>query len=220
MPQISLLRDVCWHLARALTNVILIVFFRLRAYNLRHLRNMKPSIFVCNHTSILDLLVGSFGYKFPPFYIARDTLSHGLLYRLFTFPFYTIPIKRDTADVSVIRNIEAAIKAGRHVLMFPEGTRTRTGEIGPFKGGFILAARRAKCDVVPIAIHGVFRAMPPHTFLPRPTRISIIIGRPIPFGKVTENGARTEVVELFLLLRRKNGNQEDAEGSHTEGRRT
>ena len=81
-----------------------------------------------------------------------------------------------------MRSIEAgaaSIRAGNSFLIFPEGTRSRTDELLPFKkGGFIMAIK-AQAPIVPVAIQGGRAAMQRGSRIIRPVTISIRVGKPI-----------------------------------------
>jgi 1-acyl-sn-glycerol-3-phosphate acyltransferase len=91
---------------------------------------------------------------------------------------------RDSAMASIERGAES-LRAGHSFLIFPEGTRSRTGHLLPFKkGGFIMAIQ-AQAPVVPVAIQGGREAMRKGSAFVRPVRVSVRIGRPVPTAGLT-----------------------------------
>jgi 1-acyl-sn-glycerol-3-phosphate acyltransferase len=98
-----------------------------------------------------------------------------------------VPIERterDKAMESLARGTES-LRAGNSFLIFPEGTRSRTGELLPFKkGGFIMAIQ-AQVPVVPVAVQGGRAAMRKGSAFVRPVRVSVRIGAPIPTAGLT-----------------------------------
>ncbi len=65
-------------------------------------------------------------------------------------------------------------------MVFPEGGRSETGLLQPFRGGAFLVAIRTKTPVVPIAIVGTYEALPMNSFHVLPGPVDLIIGKPIP----------------------------------------
>jgi 1-acyl-sn-glycerol-3-phosphate acyltransferase len=93
-----------------------------------------------------------------------------------------VPIQRGNREQSQ-RAIEQAsnrIRAGYSFLVFPEGTRSRTGELLPFKKGASILAIRAQAPLVPMAIVGARAAMRKGSFIISPVTIRIRVGEPIP----------------------------------------
>ena len=98
-----------------------------------------------------------------------------------------IPIDRRNKEAAM-RSIEkgaAAIRSGSSFLIFPEGTRSRTGAMLPFKkGGFVMAIK-AGAPIVPVAISGGRDAMHRGSAVIKPVRISIRVGEPIETAAVS-----------------------------------
>lgn len=78
-----------------------------------------------------------------------------------------------------------SIRAGNSFLIFPEGTRSRTGELLPFKKGGFMMAIEAQCPIVPVAVRGGRAAMRAGSAFIRPVHVSVRIGTPIPTEGLT-----------------------------------
>jgi 1-acyl-sn-glycerol-3-phosphate acyltransferase len=100
-----------------------------------------------------------------------------------------VPIERNDRE-SAMRSIALgaeSLKAGNSFLIFPEGTRSRSGDLLPFKkGGFIMAIE-AQVPVVPVAISGGRAAMRKGSPIVRPVQVTVRIGRPVPTAGLTLN---------------------------------
>jgi 1-acyl-sn-glycerol-3-phosphate acyltransferase len=91
---------------------------------------------------------------------------------------------RDQAIASISKGAES-LRDGNTFLIFPEGTRSRTGDLLPFKkGGFIMAIE-AQTPIVPVAIQGGRDAMRKGSAFVRPVNVSVRIGTPVPTAGLT-----------------------------------
>jgi 1-acyl-sn-glycerol-3-phosphate acyltransferase len=91
---------------------------------------------------------------------------------------------REQAFASIAKGSES-LRAGNSFLIFPEGTRSRTGDLLPFKkGGFIMAIE-AQAPIVPVAIQGGRNAMRKGSAFVRPVKVSVRIGKPVPTAGLT-----------------------------------
>ena len=94
-----------------------------------------------------------------------------------------VPV-RDQAMASIARGAES-LRAGNSFLIFPEGTRSRTGDLLPFKkGGFIMAIT-AQVPIVPVAVQGGRASMRKGSAVVRPVLVTVRVGRPIPTEGLT-----------------------------------
>ena len=93
-----------------------------------------------------------------------------------------IPLERGNRDQSIpaIERAADALREGNSFLIFPEGTRSRTGELLPFKKGGFVMALKAQAPIVPVAIKGARAAMRKGSLWIQPVTIQVSFGEPIP----------------------------------------
>jgi 1-acyl-sn-glycerol-3-phosphate acyltransferase len=124
----------------------------------------KTYVVVSNHQSLLDILV-AFRIFFPFKWVSKA--------EIFKLPFigwnmklnrYIKLIRGDQDSIRrMMRDCNAALAAGSSVFIFPEGTRSETGILRPFKPGAFLLAQQNKIPILPIAISGTRDALPKHS---------------------------------------------------------
>ncbi len=117
-------------------------------------------LFVANHQGLFDFPAVVTCLKKPcAFIVKKEAASYPVVNYCMEL-MDCIYIDRDNAR-EALKSLSAAadlIKDGRNVLIFPEGTRSKTGEIGEFKNGVYKIIEKAKCKVVPILIDGTRNA--------------------------------------------------------------
>jgi membrane protein YqaA with SNARE-associated domain len=104
------------------------------------------------------------------------------------------PVRRTGGGMDDLLARADGLRAGRAVVLFPEGTRARAGELGAFHKGALVLARHAHVPVVPVAIAGTDRLLPKHGRL-RPALVRVAIGDPLP-ASATPDEAREAVAAL------------------------
>ncbi|NMM65293.1 1-acyl-sn-glycerol-3-phosphate acyltransferase [Clostridium sp. P21] len=134
----------------------------LQVNGLENLKTVKrPILFICNHLSNSDALVINNVLKEEDItFVAGIKLSKNPLTNLGINITKVIPIKPNTADKDSISKIVKTLKAGNNVLIFPEGTRSRTSSMIKAKRGVFLVQKLSKASIVPLGIHGTDKLLP------------------------------------------------------------
>lgn len=121
-----------------------------------------PFIFIGNHLSNSDGLIVNkiIKEKYDPYFIAGVKLDDKSLTNIGTRLIKTINIVPNSADRESINKIVKEVKAGQNIVMFPEGTRSRTAQMIEGKKGVLLIARLTKAKIVPFGLVGSEKLMP------------------------------------------------------------
>jgi 1-acyl-sn-glycerol-3-phosphate acyltransferase len=148
-------------------------------------RRDRPAVYAVNHASNVEppVLFAALSPVFPRLRILykAELRKLPLLTRAFDVAGF-VPLERGNRDQSLpaIERAAAALRDGNSFLIFPEGTRSRTGALLPFKkGGFVMAIS-AQAPVVPVAIKGARAAMKKGSPWIQPVHIQVVFGDPIP----------------------------------------
>jgi 1-acyl-sn-glycerol-3-phosphate acyltransferase len=108
-----------------------------------------------------------------------------------------VPVERDKREASMasIERAAASIREGNSFLIFPEGTRSKTDEMLPFKkGGFIMAIK-AQAPILPVAVSGGRTSMRKGSWIVRPVMVDVRIGDPVETEGMTLD-QRDELIEI------------------------
>ena len=187
---------------RWVLRIICLTLFRVRADGLNHVPPKGGALVVANHQSFLDPMFAGYALQREMHYMARDSLFRSRFFGALIRSVNAFPVKRATADIGAIKESLRLLKKGNLVLVFPEGTRTRDGSIGPLQPGAVMIACKARVPVVPVAIDGSFNAWPRHRIWPNlfvPVRV--IFGAPVPAEDLLNDDGtvRTEQLQQQLV---------------------
>ena len=166
-----------------------------------NIQRRRAAVYAVNHASNVEppIIFDTLHELFPRLRIVYKAELRKLpvLVRAFDLAGF-VPLQRGNPEQSLpaIDGAVAALKEGNSFLIFPEGTRSRTGELLPFKkGGFILAIK-GQSPVVPIAITGAQRAMRKGSPLIYPVTVRVRIGEPVETAGLTIDDRDTVVATV------------------------
>lgn len=165
-----------YYLGWSITRLISRVLFRIRITGQEHIPKTGGFIIASNHVSFYDPpLVGSWSTR-EMFFFAKAELFRNPLFGALIRRTNALPVKRGTIDRESITTAAGVIDRQFGLVIFPEGTRSLTGQFLEPKPGIGLIARRSPCPIVPAYVHGSNRLA--DCFLGK-TRMSITFGEPI-----------------------------------------
>ena len=163
-------------------------FFDLQIYGQDNIIEEGPALLAMNHQSFLDPPFAGICCRREIYYFGRKTLFDVPVLGFLLRQISVIGVDRDGSDGAALKAVIRVLREGGCTILFPEGTRTRDGNLQPAKpgAGFIIAKTLA--PVVPMRIFGAFDAFPRGTKFPRCHPITIVIGEPIRFTKADTAG--------------------------------
>ena len=169
-----------WRFLRRLARIVFPVWFRLKARGVEKIPPHGAALLLINHQSFLDGMVVGTPLARPISFLARDSLFRVPIVGWILRNSYAMPVNREAASSSSLRLAADRLKRGFLVAIFPEGTRSLDGQIGPLKPGFIALIRRADVPVFPVGVAGTRAALPRDAWFPRPKPCRVVFGDPIP----------------------------------------
>ena len=173
-------------------------YFRLKVYNREHLPTAGPYIIAANHSSHLDggAMISAVSEALGPqepqkMHIlgARDYFFDTALKSWFFSTFLNlVPVEREETSLAGLRMVKSILSDGESILIFPEGTRSRTGRLQEFKPGVGLIAQELGVPVVPAYIQGTHQAMPVGKAVPRRCGIEVFFAPAIQVESASPDG--------------------------------
>jgi 1-acyl-sn-glycerol-3-phosphate acyltransferase len=149
-----------------------------------HVRADRAAVYAVNHTSNVEppILFDALSRLFPKLRILykAELRKLPILTKAFDLAGF-VPLERGNPEQSLpaIDRAAAALREGNSFLIFPEGTRSRTGELLPFKKGGFIMALKAQAPVVPVAIDGARAAMRKGSPWIQPVHVRVAFGPPV-----------------------------------------
>ena len=158
------------------------IAFQYRAFGQENLIEEGPAIMAANHQSYLDPPLVGITCRKELYYLARKTLFQKKLFGPIIARVNARPVDLSRGDISALRTVINLLKEGHRTLIFPEGTRSLTGQIQQARPGIGMIVAKTLAPVVPMRIFGSFEAWPKGGKI-RPRPITVVVGKPLRFKK-------------------------------------
>jgi len=159
------------------------LYFRIKGEGTENLPQ-SPFILAPNHQSFFDgLFISAYlknrVMKNTYFYAKEKHVRHPFLRSMaHRHNIIVMDINRDLKQS--LQKLAEVLRKGKNIVVFPEGTRTRTGKLGELKKSFAILSREMNVPVVPVSIKGAFEALPRGSLIPRPwKKIHIKFHQPV-----------------------------------------
>ncbi len=181
--------------------IFLLSGIKVEAIGRENFHEKGQYIFVSNHSSLYDIPVLQLKAAWRTSIIFKKELGRIPIFgwQLVTGPHIMVERQRaDKAFRSIERAKEAMAKKKMSVLLFPEGTRSKTGEVQPFKRGAFYLAVRSGYPIIPVSISGTNKILPKGSFQIKSGTITVKFGEPISTANIS---SRKDEIDLMNKVR-------------------
>ncbi len=165
------------------------LFFPITVYGLENLPSSGSYIIASNHISNIDPV--AIGATVPRriSFMAKDSLFKNPVLRWILFGLDTFPVRRETADIGALREAIRRLKAGRPLVMFPEGTRAKkNGDARKIQEGVGFLVVKSGVPVIPVKVEDSDKVFPRGAKMFKRHPITLIFGKPITFDAKQDYG--------------------------------
>jgi 1-acyl-sn-glycerol-3-phosphate acyltransferase len=191
-------RNEAWHkVLRAFFWLLFHTLWPLKVRGREHVPRKGAALIVCNHLSLVDPLVVGFAAGRIVCYMAKVELFRTPIVGFLIRQVGAFPVDRAKPDANTMRTALTVLKDGELLGMFPEGTRSTSGDLLAFRAGALRIAARARTQIIPAAVHNTHKALPPRKWV-RPARIGITFGPPIDISELFDRNDRGEALDRAL----------------------
>ena len=156
--------------------------FQYRAFGQENIIEDGPAIMAANHQSYLDPPLVGITCREELYFLARKTLFRNKIFGPILSRVNALPVDLSGADLTAVRTIINLLKQGHRTVIFPEGTRSLTGEIQQARPGIGMIIAKTLAPVVPMRIFGSFQAWPKGGKI-KLSPITVVVGKPMRFTK-------------------------------------
>jgi 1-acyl-sn-glycerol-3-phosphate acyltransferase len=190
----------CYYGGWVFFRTVFSLYFRWKVYNPERVPLEGPVILASNHASYIDPPLVGAGVRRQINFLARDTIFKVPILASILRSWDVVPVDRDGGTGRGLKMILGRLEKGGAIILFPEGTRSRHGELNPARSGIGLTVIKSAAPVVPCRVFGTHRAFGPHMIIPRPRRLAVKYGNPMLFQELraeAETCSKPRVKEIY-----------------------
>jgi 1-acyl-sn-glycerol-3-phosphate acyltransferase len=176
--------------ARSVVNMIYKPLYRIETIGQENIPK-EGSILLCsNHISNFDPIVVGITTPRPVHFMAKEELFQVPLFGKLVPHLNAFPVKRGMSDREALRKGLAILKEDRVLGLFPEGTRSKTGELGEGLAGAGFFATRSQALIVPCAVIGPYKAF---------KKLKVVYGKPVDFAEYRKNKISADEATKIIM---------------------
>lgn len=165
------------------------LFYNFHIEGAENIPQDRALVMASNHRSYADPVILTMPMKKPVTYMAKEELFKNKLFGWFITKLGAFPVKRGTGDMQVIDDAVAILNSGRHLVIFPEGTRSKDGKVGKGKTGVAMIAAKSGADVLPCGI--IFEGEKLHFR----SKLTLRFGKVIPASEIAVEDASPKALK-------------------------
>jgi len=175
----TLLHNIFYTLAKFLAEFV----FSRRIIHPERMIEEGPLLLAVNHSSYFDPPLAGTCSRRGVYYLARKSLLQWPFFGPLFPAMNVIPVERDGNDMSALREVIKKVREGNGIVLFPEGTRSKDGNLQSARAGLGFIIAKTMAPVLPMRIFGAYEAFPKGSHGLRFTRITVVLGEPIYFTR-------------------------------------
>ena len=171
---------------------------KIKKSGLENIDRSKPYIYIANHQSFLDIPVLFYALQVNFYFVAKEELKKMPFLGWYMMAVGMIFVDRGDRRKAIISMKKAAglIEGGKNVIMFPEGTRTRTGEVGQFKKGTFHLSAMTNVDLLPVKLENTGKVWDPNNQKITPGQVFVKVGKSIDTSSLNGNTMNEFIEEV------------------------
>lgn len=173
-----------YNLLKLLITLLFKLIFRIKVFGRDNIPKRGGFILASNHASFLDPVALGVACPRKLNFMARHDLFSNPLFAKLISALGAFEVKRNSADLSALKEAMRRVKGGSALVLFPEGSRkNNNGSLNPPHPGVGFLAAKLDAPVIPVYISGTEQALPKGARFIRPAKISVSFGKQIPIGR-------------------------------------
>ncbi|MDP4161853.1 MAG: lysophospholipid acyltransferase family protein [Bacillota bacterium] len=176
--------------AKSVVSLIFKPLYRIKVLGAENIPSEGGVLLCSNHINNFDPLVVGISSRRPVHFMAKEELFAVPALGNIVRKCNAFPVKRGMSDREALRNALAVLKADQVLGLFPEGTRSKTGELGKGLAGAGFFALRSAAKVVPCAVIGPYKKF---------HRLRVVFGKPIEMDEMRKNKVSAEQATEIIM---------------------
>jgi len=188
-----------YHIARIAVRIGLFFFTSCTLNGMKTIPKKGPLLIIANHLSVADPPLVSVSITRETVFMAKEELFSNWFTNYFIRSFGAFPVRRNSLDRNALKVADNVLEAGKVLVMFPESSRSSTGELEKAFPGAAMIALRNQVPVLPIAVTGT-EVIHGYKWLLRRPKVILTVGNPFSLPQVKGKLSREKLEESTEIM--------------------